>query len=35
MVTYCVVCRTGRVFDPVVDGEMMDFRCGWTFQCHV
>ena len=26
MVTYCTVCRTGRVFDPVVDGEMMDFR---------
>jgi hypothetical protein len=26
MVTYCNVCRTGRVFEPVVDGKTEDFR---------
>lgn len=26
MVTYCTVCRTGRVFEPVVDGEPEQFR---------
>jgi len=26
MVTFCTVCRTGRVFDPVVDGKGEDFR---------
>ena len=26
MVTYCSVCRTGRVFDPVVDGRAEQFR---------
>lgn len=26
MVTYCTVCRTGRVFEPVVDGKTEDFR---------
>lgn len=26
MVTYCTVCRTGRVFSPVVNGKMEDFR---------
>jgi hypothetical protein len=26
MVTYCSVCRTGRVFDPVVDGKPEQFR---------
>lgn len=26
MVTYCSVCRTGRVFDPVVDGQPETFR---------
>ena len=26
MVTYCNVCRTGRVFEPVVDGKLEDFR---------
>ena len=26
MVTYCTVCRTGRVFNPVVDGKAEDFR---------
>ncbi len=26
MVTYCNVCRTGRVFEPVVDGRMENFR---------
>ncbi|MEZ0483801.1 DUF3179 domain-containing (seleno)protein [Fibrella aquatica] len=26
MVTYCTVCRTGRVFDPVVDGKPITFR---------
>lgn len=26
MVTYCTVCRTGRVFSPVVDGKPESFR---------
>lgn len=26
MVTYCTVCRTGRVFDPVLDGKPVTFR---------
>jgi hypothetical protein len=26
MVTYCTVCRTGRVFDPVIKGELETFR---------
>lgn len=26
MVTYCTVCRTGRVFSPVVNGHLEDFR---------
>lgn len=26
LVTYCTVCRTGRVFDPVVDGQVEKFR---------
>lgn len=26
MVTYCSVCRTGRVFDPIVDGHPETFR---------
>jgi hypothetical protein len=26
MVTYCNVCRTGRVFEPVVNGKVEDFR---------
>lgn len=26
MVTYCTVCRTGRVFDPVVNGKPTTFR---------
>lgn len=26
MVTYCSVCRTGRVFEPVVDGQPEEFR---------
>lgn len=26
MVTYCTVCRTGRVYSPVVDGEPETFR---------
>ena len=26
MVTYCSVCRTGRVFEPVVDGRLESFR---------
>ncbi|MCC7297273.1 MAG: DUF3179 domain-containing protein, partial [Bacteroidia bacterium] len=25
-VTYCTVCRSGRVFNPVVDGELMEFK---------
>ena len=26
LVTYCTVCRTGRVFDPMVDGKVETFR---------
>ena len=26
MVTYCTVCRTGRVFEPLVNGKMEGFR---------
>ncbi len=26
MVTYCTVCRTGRVFEPIVNGEEETFR---------
>jgi hypothetical protein len=26
MVTYCTVCRTGRVFEPIVNGKVEDFR---------
>jgi hypothetical protein len=26
MITYCTVCRTGRVFQPLVDGKTEDFR---------
>jgi hypothetical protein len=26
MVTYCTVCRTGRVFHPIVNGEVEKFR---------
>ena len=26
MVTYCTVCRTGRVFEPIVDGKKEKFR---------
>lgn len=26
MVTYCTVCRTGRVFEPLVDGQPENFR---------
>src|SRR5690606_25660348 len=26
MVTYCNVCRTGRVFEPIVDGQPEHFR---------
>jgi hypothetical protein len=26
MVTYCSVCRTGRVFDPVINGQPEQFR---------
>jgi len=26
LVSYCTVCRTGRVFDPVVDGRAESFR---------
>lgn len=26
MVTYCTVCRTGRVYSPVVDGQAENFR---------
>lgn len=26
MVTYCNVCRTGRVFEPTVDGRLENFR---------
>ena len=26
MVTYCTVCRTGRVFSPIVNGKLENFR---------
>jgi hypothetical protein len=26
MVTYCTVCRTGRVFEPIVNGKLENFR---------
>ena len=26
MVTYCTVCRTGRVYEPIVNGKLEDFR---------
>ena len=26
MVTYCTVCRTGRVFEPIVNGKTEEFR---------
>jgi Protein of unknown function (DUF3179) len=26
MITYCTVCRTGRVYSPVVDGKLEKFR---------
>ena len=26
MVTYCTVCRTGRVFEPLIEGKSEDFR---------
>lgn len=26
MVTYCTVCRTGRVWEPIVNGHMEEFR---------
>lgn len=26
LVTYCTMCRTGRVFSPVVNGQRQDFR---------
>jgi len=26
IVTYCTVCRTGRVFEPIVDGKVEKFR---------
>src|SRR4030095_9315723 len=26
MITYCTVCRTGRVFEPIVDGKYEKFR---------
>ena len=26
LVTYCTVCRTGRVYSPIVDGKKQDFR---------
>ncbi|MDQ3141948.1 MAG: DUF3179 domain-containing protein [Bacteroidota bacterium] len=26
MITYCTVCRTGRVFEPIVDGKKETFR---------
>ena len=26
MITYCTVCRTGRVYSPVVDGQLENFR---------
>ncbi|MDX2247232.1 MAG: DUF3179 domain-containing (seleno)protein [Bacteroidia bacterium] len=26
MITYCTVCRTGRVFEPLVEGQQEEFR---------
>jgi hypothetical protein len=26
MITYCTVCRTGRVFEPLVNGQLENFR---------
>ena len=26
MITYCTVCRTGRVYEPIVNGKSEDFR---------
>ena len=26
MITYCTVCRTGRVYSPVVNGKLENFR---------
>ena len=26
LVTYCSVCRTGRVYEPIIDGKVTDFR---------
>ena len=26
MITYCTVCRTGRIFSPIVDGKLETFR---------
>lgn len=26
MITYCTVCRTGRVYSPVIDGQVQKFR---------
>jgi hypothetical protein len=26
MITYCTVCRTGRVYSPYIDGKLQDFR---------
>ena len=26
LVSYCTVCRTGRVFEPIVEGTVQDFR---------
>jgi len=26
MITYCTVCRTGRVFSPLINGKMQSFR---------
>jgi len=26
IVTYCTVCRTGRVFEPVINGRLQEFR---------
>ena len=29
MVTYCTVCRTGRVFSPFVNGKISTLQAGW------
>lgn len=26
LITYCSVCRTGRVYSPIIDGKFQDFR---------